>query len=284
MDVGAALVADGEAAEAVEPGEGSFHHPAMAPEALTGVDASPGNASLDASSAQKGAAAAMVIGFVGMELFWPAPRSSSRAADRRNCFDQRFKDRAVVAVGPRELRCQRDALPFNHKVALRARFAAIRRIRSGESAPLFAGTLALSKAARLQSIWSASPSQLSNSWWMRFHTPASCHSLSLLQQVIPLPQPISFGSNSQGIPVRSTKRMPVSACRLGIGGRPPLGRGGRGGRSSSSAAQRSSSSSAFAIRYHATTQRVLLDALSQTASKFLILRNGGWGGTMPALA
>ena len=48
---------------------------------------------------------------------------------------------------------------------------------------------------------------------------------------MPLPQPISAGSISHGRPERSTNRMPVSAARLSIGGRPPFGRGRGGGRS-----------------------------------------------------
>jgi hypothetical protein len=43
------------------------------------------------------------------------------------------------------------------------------------------------------------------------------------QHVMPLPQPISWGSISQGMPLRRTKRMPVRAARSGTGGRPPFG-------------------------------------------------------------
>ena len=45
------------------------------------------------------------------------------------------------------------------------------------------------------------------------------------------PQPISWGSISQGMPVLSTKRMPVRQARSGTRGRPPLGLGGSGGSS-----------------------------------------------------
>jgi hypothetical protein len=38
-----------------------------------------------------------------------------------------------------------------------------------------------------------------------------------------LPQPISWGSISQGMPLLRTKRMPVRAARSGTGGRPPFG-------------------------------------------------------------
>jgi hypothetical protein len=55
---------------------------------------------------------------------------------------------------------------------------------------------------------------------MSSHTPASCQSRSRRQQVMPHPQPISWGKSSQGMPVRRTNRMPVSAFRSSTGFRP----------------------------------------------------------------
>ncbi len=52
---------------------------------------------------------------------------------------------AVVAVGAGQERGERGAAPVDHNVALRARAAAIRRVRAGLLAPLFAGTQALSR-------------------------------------------------------------------------------------------------------------------------------------------
>ncbi len=49
MDVGAAFVADGQAAELVEPSERALHHPAVAAEPGGGVDALAGDPQLDAS-------------------------------------------------------------------------------------------------------------------------------------------------------------------------------------------------------------------------------------------
>jgi hypothetical protein len=134
-----------------------------------------------------------------------------------------------VDIGPREFRCQWDALPVDHNMALRARFASIRRIRPGFFAPPGAGTLAESSEARAQSILSASPKRSRSTRCSLCHTPAFCQSLSLRQQVMPLPQPISRGSISQGIPLRRTNRMPVSALWSGTRGRPPFGFGGSGG-------------------------------------------------------
>jgi hypothetical protein len=56
MNVGTTLVADGEAAEAVKPGECAFHHPAMSAQPLAGVDPPASDAALDATPAQVGAA------------------------------------------------------------------------------------------------------------------------------------------------------------------------------------------------------------------------------------
>jgi hypothetical protein len=76
--------------------------------------------------------------------------------------------------------------------------------------------------------------------WSVSHTPACCQSRRRRQQVMPEPQPISWGSISHGMPERRTNRMPVRAARSGTRGRPPLGLGGSGGRSGSITAHRSS--------------------------------------------
>ena len=64
---------------------------------------------------------------------------------------------------------------------------------------------------------------------------------------MPEPQPISGGSISQGVPVLKMNRMPVNVARSEIGGRPPLGRGGRTGKSGSITAHNSSEMRGLAI-------------------------------------
>jgi hypothetical protein len=129
-------------------------------------------------------------------------------------------------------------------MALRARFRRVpsgcRWIRPGLLAPFFAGMLALSSAARLQSIWSAAPNRSRRTRWRRSQTPASCQSRNRRQQVTPLPQPISWGRYSQGMPVFNTKMIPARAARFGTGGRPPFGFGRSGGKSGSITLHRSS--------------------------------------------
>jgi hypothetical protein len=59
--------------------------------------------------------------------------------------------------------------------------------------------------------------RFSRTRWILSHTPVACQSRSRRQQVMPDPQPISCGRYSQGMPVRSTKRIPVKAWRSGTG-------------------------------------------------------------------
>jgi hypothetical protein len=100
--------------------------------------------------------------------------------------------------------------------------------------------LALSGAARRQSICPALCNRSSSTRCSAAQTPAACQSRSRRQQDMPEPQPISAGSISHGMPDFSTNTMPASAARSGIGGRPPFDFGRAGGSSGSIAAQRSS--------------------------------------------
>jgi len=61
--------------------------------------------------------------------------------------------------------------------------------------------------------------------------PACCQSCKRRQQVIPEPQPNCSGSIRQGMPLRSTNRIPVKQARSDLRGRPPCGFGIEAGRS-----------------------------------------------------
>ena len=150
-------------------------------------------------------------------------------------------------VGGGERYGERDAPSLDHNMALRALFAAIRRVLADLFAPLFAATLAESRHALDQSIRSASPRRSSNTRCRRRHTPASCQSRSLRQQVAPEPQPISLGSISQGIPLLRTQTMPARAARSFTRGLPPFGFAGSVGKSGSMISHSSSLTSSFLI-------------------------------------
>lgn len=229
MDVIASLVANPESSEAAEPGQRALGNPTMTPKSLFRLDTPPRDATLDAPSPQCLATLCEVVSLVGVELLGTLPRTTSGALDWLDGIDQFLEEHRVVDVGRREPRRERDALAFDHNMALRARFAAIRRIRAGLAAPPGAATLAESSEARDQSILSASPRRSRSARWRLCQTPAFCQSRRRRQQVIPLPQPISWGSISQGMPLRRTNRMPVRAARSGTGGRPPFGLGLRSG-------------------------------------------------------
>ena len=57
--------------------------------------------------------------------------------------------------------------------------------------------------------------------WSRRHTSRRWQSRRRRQHVMPQPHPSSRGNVSHGIPLRCTKRMPVSTARSGRRGRPP---------------------------------------------------------------
>jgi hypothetical protein len=249
MDIEPAFVAYGEAAKAVDPGECALDDPSVLAQPLTTLNATARDPVPDAAPEAGVAAAAMIIGFVGMQLVRPAARPARLAWDGWHGVEQVLEGPAVVRVGAAQQESERDAAPVGQKVALGACLAAVCRVRPGSGAPLLAAMDALSMQARLQSIRSAWRKQRSSSRCSRSHTPASCQSRSRRQQVTPDPQPISRGSISQGMPERSTKRMPFKAAREGTAGRPPFGLGRSGGNSGSMTDQSSSEIRGFAMPF-----------------------------------
>src|SRR3954465_6854531 len=167
MNIGPPLVADGQPAEAAEPGERALHHPAVTAEACARVDPLARDADADVALAQGAATAGNVVGLVGVQLGRALAPPSIGLLDRGHGIEQILEDGAVVPIGTAQERDERDPGAVAHNVALRARFATIRRVGADEVAPLLAGTLALSKLARLQSIWPDSPKRSSSSRWSR---------------------------------------------------------------------------------------------------------------------
>lgn len=193
-------------------------------------DSSTRNSRCNAPLSASDPAASMVVGLVCVELLGTFSRTSPRSQDRGHLVQQGLEGDRIVDIRRRQLGRERDPIPIYNEVVFAARFSAVGRIWTRLWSPFFAGTLALSREARLQSIWSARPSSSRSTRWSRCQTPDSCQSLNRRQQVIPLPQPSSCGRYSHGIPVFSTNRMPVRAARFGTRGRPPFGLAGSAGR------------------------------------------------------
>ena len=270
--VGAPLVAHPQAAATEEPRKTPLDDPPVPPQSLGGVDAAASDARGDAPATQGTTQRGRVVGFIGVEFGRALARTTRLppwADDRRDGINQRKQLGRVVGIGRRETDRQRDAVPVDDQVVLGARLAAVDRVPAGLLAPFLARTLRESTLARVQSTAAASPSQLSNVSCSRSQTAAFCQSRSRRQQVVPLPQPSSFGSSRHGQPVRRTKTMPPRAARSWTRGRPPFGFGGSLGSRGSMASQRSSGTrdAAFMVRHHAIVARVLKHGLSLTSSR-----------------
>ena len=142
------------------------------------------------------------------------------AVDWRKAIEQGQQLRDIVSIGLRQDDIYRKTLRVDEEVVFAARFTAIGWVRSSFFPPWTARIDELSTMTRLKSSLSAPRSLASNTACSRFQTPAFCHARNRRQQVMPEPQPISWGSISQGIPDCSTKRIPVNTRRLSSGLRP----------------------------------------------------------------
>ena len=235
MNVAAPFVAHPQSPELVQPTDGAFHDPADRPQSLCTSRAPLGDHGLNAPLPQGQSMSHRIISLVRPQTLWSAARTTRFAGYRGNGVNEGNQLGDVSGIGTRDRLGHRRALSVDEDVMLRSALAAIRGVRADLIPPKTARTLELSATVRDQSSLSAACSLLSNIWWMSSHTPASCQSRSRLQHVIPHPHPISWGISSQGIPVRRTNTIPVSAARLSTGLRPGYRkrRGFTGGRSGS---------------------------------------------------
>jgi len=220
---GATVVARAEATERIEPCEVPLDDPAMASQAVLRFDAAPGDPVFDATYSARVTAFPEIVSLVGMGFVRTTARATTAGAfERRNGVQQGLEELTVVDVRRGQEDRERDALGVRHKMALAARSAFIRRIRADDVAPLFAATVELSRAARLQSISPAQLNSRSSIAWSSSQIPRRVQFRNRRQQVEPLPQPISSGSICHGSAARRTKRMPVNTRRFDTRGRPPF--------------------------------------------------------------
>jgi hypothetical protein len=200
------------------------------------------------------------LGFciVGSVCQQKSDASSTRAAgtaDVRPLFNDRHCELRIMDVCSRVTDRPRDSRSVGQQVTFRPCFATIRRVRAGVRPPKTARIEQLSSTATSRFNWPACPSSSNKSCHTRAHKPDSCQSRSRRQQVIPEPQPISWGRYSQGVPVLSTNRMPVRQARSDTRGLPPKGLGHSCGSSGAIRSQSSSGSKGFAMRSSLTETR-----------------------------
>jgi hypothetical protein len=108
VDFVAAVVADEQSLELVQPGEGALDDPAVAakPGAVLGL--ATGDLGSDAAAAELAAMAVVVVRAVGAETFRSPTRPAGLAAHRRHTVEQRDQLRAVVTVAAADCPGKRD--------------------------------------------------------------------------------------------------------------------------------------------------------------------------------
>jgi hypothetical protein len=96
--VGFAFVAEGQPAVAGQPGDGPLDLPPVTAQALTGLDAAPGDPRGDAALPQPGPVSIKVISLVRAELGGTPAARPAPGPDGGNAPDQRARRLAVVGV------------------------------------------------------------------------------------------------------------------------------------------------------------------------------------------
>jgi hypothetical protein len=188
----------------------------------------------DAVGAQSTANVRSIVGTVPQDAVRTAARPTTQPSKRRNAIEQWQGLGRIVTVGSRQSECQWNAVSVADQMA--------------EQLPT---------TARGQSIWPSHESQFSNTKCINSQIPACCQSRSRRQQVMPEPQPNSFGSIRQGLPLRSTNMMPERHFRSARYGRPPRGLGKGGGRRNSINSHNVSGTSSVGMAGHPNTQMIL---------------------------
>ncbi|GAB2813967.1 hypothetical protein GCM10027073_52740 [Streptomyces chlorus] len=121
VEVGAYLVADAQALELVEPGEGPLDHPAGLARARAVGDAATGDERLDPTLPQQAAVLVKGVGSVGEQPAWPCARASAQDPDRWDRVKERQELCDVVAVAAGQRDGERGAVPVDDQVVLAPR-------------------------------------------------------------------------------------------------------------------------------------------------------------------
>ena len=140
MDVRAAVVADEQSFELVQPGEGAFDDPAVTTKAGAVLGVASCDLGFDAALAELAATARVVVSAIAGDSVGPPTRPADLAAHRRHAVDERDQLGAVVAVAAGEPPGERDPAALDQEVVLGAVPGSINRARARLGAPFFACT------------------------------------------------------------------------------------------------------------------------------------------------
>src|SRR5262245_36920258 len=231
-----------------DPGERALHDPADLPQAAAVRRPLPRQVVLDAALLKAPLVPRRAVLPVPVQRLRLPSWSAALAANGRDVVHEVHRFERLVAVGPGDAHGERGALAVDQEVPFGAFLGSIRGIFAGEDPPKTARKLWLSTQQCSQSMPFSRPTGWSRACRSFFQTPRRCQYRSRRQHVTPEPQPISWGRISQGMPLRSTKTMPVRQARSSTGGRPRLpGRALCRGRSGAMASQSSSGTSGSAM-------------------------------------
>ena len=133
----------------------------------------------------------------------PAPGSTASASQGRNRINQGQGLLRVVRL-PGQANCEWDAPRITDQMPFAPALGAIGGIRTCQRAATSAHRATVNDGTRPIN-FAVRASQLRRTKCIRSQTPSCCQSRRRRQQVIPDPQPSSFGNICHGIPLRSTK-------------------------------------------------------------------------------
>jgi hypothetical protein len=140
VDLVAAVVADEQSLELVQPGEGALDDPAVAAEAGAVLGLAAGDLGRDPAGAELAPVLVVVVTAVGGHPVGPPARAADLATYRRDAIDERDQLGDVVAVAAGNRPGERDPRRVYEKVMLRAVSGPINRARARRGAPFFACT------------------------------------------------------------------------------------------------------------------------------------------------
>lgn len=204
MEVGPTLVADPQALELVEPGEGPLYHPASAAEARAVDDTSAGDEGLDPALPQQAAVLVLVVAPVSEEPLGPVARASTTAPDPGYRVQKRDQLCDVMPISAGQGYSERGAETIDDHMVLGAGAAAIHRRRPDMSPPFKALMWEPSIAASSISSEPAARSSVRSASCKRGQTPASVQSRSRRQAVTPEQPTTSLDTSRQATPLRRT--------------------------------------------------------------------------------
>lgn len=217
----ATLVAKLEPTVLVNPTLRSFHDPAIDSHATAMSGSAAAQVRTNVTLAEFSAIRVRIISAITIKTLGTATRMSALAGHRRHGLDQLHQLGDVVAIGLGDRESQGDAsFAIDQQMVFGAVFTAVHGAWPCFFPRCIARTEVESTTALDQSILPAAWSLCRSTRCRRFQTPLRCQSRRRRQQVMPLPQRISAGRYSQGMPVLSTYKIPLSTLRLLRGLRP----------------------------------------------------------------